>query len=99
MKRSAHARDMKSTTAVKIWFSIMAFYVVHSGIAYGQGLKGAPEGCGRSASQPPPLITGKSDKERWDKFCSVQPKLIGMKFAEVQNVLGYGKTDASKTEL
>jgi len=66
--------------------------------ANSQGLKGAPT-CGRSASQPPPLIDGKTDKQRWSKFLSVQPSLIGMRFAEVEKALGYGKTNAAKSVL
>lgn len=66
--------------------------------AISQGLKGAPT-CNRSASQPPPLIDGKTDKERWSKFLSIQPSLIGMKIEEVEKALGYGKTNAAKSEL
>lgn len=65
---------------------------------HAQGLQGAP-GCIRSQFQPPPLIAGKSDQERWNKFCSIQPKLIGMKFTDVQKALGDGKSCSDKKEL
>lgn len=73
--------------------------IAFSPCAESQGLKGAPTGCGRSASQPPPLIEGKSDGQRWAKFLSIQPSLIGMKFEKVERALGYGKTNAAKSEL
>lgn len=73
--------------------------IAFSPCAESQGLKGAPTGCGRSASQPPPLIGGKTDKERWSKFLSIQPSLIGMKLEEVEKALGYGKTNAAKSVL
>lgn len=63
-------------------------------VVFGQGIKGAVNvHCFRSASQPPPLIDGKTDKERWQKFVSVQPSLIGMTFDKVEKALGDGKSN------
>lgn len=64
-----------------------------------QGLKGMSEGCGRSASQPPPLIAGKTNKERWSKFFAIQPGLIGMKADSVEKALGNAKSNPSRSEM
>lgn len=40
-----------------------------------------------------------SDKDRWKKLLSVQPKLIGMKFDEVEKALGHGKAQGAKSIL
>lgn len=66
--------------------------------AHAQGLSGSPS-CQRSVFDPPPLIAGKTDRERWDKFLAIQPSFIGMKFDAVEKLLGDGKADAAKSSL
>ena len=79
-----------------LFVAVVFFFAVS---VHAQGLKGAPEGCGRSASQPPPLIDGKSDQERWSKFFAIQPRLIVMKLDTVEKALGYGKASPAKSDL
>jgi len=46
--------------------------------------------------QPAPLIDGKSDNERWQKFLSVQKDLIGMSYDDVVKRLGPCYSDKKK---
>jgi hypothetical protein len=75
---------------------LLTLCVCHAALA--QGLSGSPSSQ-RNAFDPPPLIAGKTDRERWDKFLAIQPSLIGMKFGAVEKVLGHGKTDAARSSL
>lgn len=62
--------------------------------ANGQGLKGAPEPV--RLGQSPPLIKGKSDEERWQKFLAIQKELIGMSYEDVVRRLGPCYSDKKK---
>jgi len=76
---------MKRIIVALLLLCTSAFGTVHA-----QGLIGAPS-CPRSASQPVPLIQGKSDSERWSTFQAIQPSLIGMTYEQVVKAFGQGK--------
>ncbi|MBA3857504.1 MAG: hypothetical protein C0507_11405 [Cyanobacteria bacterium PR.3.49] len=59
------------------------------GTVHAQGLIGDTS-CPR-ASEPVPLIQGKSDLERWSNFQTIQPSLIGMSYNQVIKALGQGR--------
>lgn len=79
-----------------IWMTTATFSLVS---ADAQGLKSDElSGCHHYGA-PPPLIAGESDSERWIRFLSIQPFLIGMKFDEVEKWLGSGRSYSSNSEL
>lgn len=76
-----------------LFLGTSAFCTVHA-----QGLIGAPN-CPRSASQPVPLIRGKSESERWSNFQAVQASLVGMTYEQVNKALGKGKPFIKSDQL
>lgn len=85
---------MKKTTVLLLVFLALA---VPSVLA--QGIKGLPSDCRRDLSQPPVALLGKNDKDRWSKFLSVQPELIGMSKDSVIAAFGKGTTYRKSDEL
>lgn len=63
-----------------------------------QGLKGQATGI-RDLSQPPPLLSGKSDNERWNLFLNQQRQLIGMGKEQVIKIFGPGADYRIKDKL
>lgn len=87
-----------SSSMKRIIIALLLLCISALGTAHAQGLKGAPN-CPRGASQPTPLIRGKSDSERWSSFQAVQPSLIGMTYQQVIDALGQGKAFIKSDEL
>jgi len=75
-------------------FLLVPFLVIQP--ATSQGMKGAPEPVSLG---PPPLIEGKSDDERWQRFLAIQKRLIGMSYADVIKQLGAGHADKPHLNL
>ena len=80
------ATNCKARLMNKVVLTLSLIFLSTPGLVLAQGLKGSPKSCNRSASQLA-YVSGNSDKERWQKFISVQPKLIGMTFDEVDKAL------------
>jgi len=68
--------------------------------ANSQGMKGVPAPLNsHQLFDPPPLIEGKSDNERWQKFLAIEKELLGMSYESVVERLAPCHSDKEKLKI
>lgn len=90
---------MSIQTFVKVSSVAVAVSLVLSTPCSAQGLKSSSDVSMHSGRSLPPLVSGKSDSERWSNVASIGPRLIGLKREEVEAKLGPGLHDSARRQL